>query len=130
MINFKGAPTRPQTAVVTEVPVVEETVTIKPILRPQNNLPAMPKPNAWKELRDYVVGRIEEIHGPFPRDTKKETTIFMAFMARWVDQAMAIAEYAFEHEGGFWKGSPVSINRFHRTSDSYFAEPIAHLIKN
>jgi len=129
MINFSRTVARPQhdvTPVVTvrtEVPVVHETITIKPAPRRLGGESS----DSWEKVRDYVIERVEALHGPFPRDARKETTIFMAFVARW-PQAMEIARYAFEEQQGFWKGSPVSVARFHKTSDIYFAEPIAQLL--
>lgn len=134
MINFsRTAAARPQTTVTvqTPVPVVQETITVKPVLRRRGDEGGDASPSdGWEKLRDYVVERVEAIHGPFPRgeqERRQEVTIFMAFQARW-PQAMEIAKYAFEVEGGLWKGAPVSVARFHKTSDSYFAEPIAKLL--
>jgi hypothetical protein len=132
MINFSRASARPQQTVIavqTEVPVVQETITIKPVPRRLGDAAADASPSdGWEKLRDYVVERVEALHGPFPRDTRQETTIFMAFTARW-PQAMEIAKYAFEGEPqGFWKGAPVRVERFHRVSDPYFAEPISVLL--
>jgi hypothetical protein len=132
MINFSRASARPQqpiAVVQTEVPVVQETITIKIVPRRlgDTGLDASPS-DGWERLRDYVVEHVEALHGPFPRDMRQETTLFMAFTARW-PQAMEIATYAFEGEPqGFWKGSPVRVERFHKVSDPYFAEPIAVLL--
>lgn len=129
MINFSRTVPRPQTVVTvqTEVPVVQETITIKPVPRRLGGENGTAPVDSWEKLRDYVVERVEALHGPFPRDTRQETTTFMGFVARW-PQAMEIAKYAFEETEGIWKGAPVSVARFHKTSDSYFAEPIAKLL--
>jgi hypothetical protein len=79
---------------------------------------------AWDDLRDYVVGQIEDRFGPFPRDHRKESGIFKSFLDRHGDRAPAIARFAFEVADGYWKGSPISVNRFCRNSDVYFADII------
>jgi hypothetical protein len=86
---------------------------------------------SWQQLRDYVVGKIFELHGPDPRNDKKELGIFKAFADRWGADAPDIARYAMEVMGGFWKNAPVSVNRFCKGSDPYFAKPILdHLNRN
>jgi hypothetical protein len=90
-----------------------------------------PLPEAqWRELREYVVEKIMKVHGPFPRgDAAKEAGIFKGFINRWgFDNAMAIAQSAFEAHGGMWFNSPVRIQRFTKASDPYFAQPIAILL--
>jgi hypothetical protein len=83
----------------------------------------------WRELSEYVVGKILEIHGPFPRDEGKESGIFKNFIGRWgFDNAMAIARCAFEAHGGMWYNSPVKIGRFTKGNDPYFAVQIAGLL--
>lgn len=128
MINFSTTAARPRTEVVTQVPVVQETITIKAVPQAVDRNGGSTSNVTWQKLRDYVTAQVEATSGPFPRDVRKENTIFMAFMARWPEQAMDIARFAFESCEGIWKGAPVSVVRFHRTSDSYFAEPIAKLI--
>jgi hypothetical protein len=126
MINFSTNRASTPTVVETTVPVVQETITIKPRLRPVLQQTQVD----WEQLRDYVLEQVEKAHGPQARDERKENTIFMAFAARWPEQAMEIARYAFEESEGFWKGSPVLVPRFHRTSDNYFAVPIANLLES
>lgn len=79
----------------------------------------------WQDLRDYVMREMERIHGPQVRDSIKERSIFGSFIKRHgaVD-AVAIAQYAFGFCEGMWSTAPISINRFCRNSDQYFAEPI------
>lgn len=79
----------------------------------------------WRALRDYVCAQIEEMHGPFPRDDRKEYGIFNAFVDRWGDRSARIARYAFETADGMWMGAPISINRFCKNSDPYFGTPIS-----
>ena len=79
----------------------------------------------WQELRDYVVGQIESRWGARPRDPNKESGIFKGFITRWGAQnARRIAEVAFTVHGGQWRGAPISIERFCKGSDEYFAAVI------
>jgi hypothetical protein len=113
----------------TSAPAITETVTIHQ--QPSQRVQYVGKPDsdwAWDDLRDYVVREIEQRFGVFPRDSKKEYGIFHAFCGRWGDQAPAIARFAFEVEDGRWAGAPISINRFCRNSDDYFASIIAKRI--
>jgi hypothetical protein len=80
----------------------------------------------WRELRDFVVDRIEAHHGTFPRNEVTEAAIFKRFMTQWGTAAPTIARYAFGDEcQGYWKGAPISVNRFCRSSDPWFAMPIS-----
>jgi hypothetical protein len=79
----------------------------------------------WEQLRDYVVGEIESRWGVRPRDLLKESGIFKGFIARWGDRSEAIAKAAFEVYNGSWNGAPISVQRFSKGSDAYFAEVIA-----
>lgn len=120
-----------------EVPAVQERVTVTPISEPAP-APAAPSripthrntfaPHSeWEALRDYVISKLEEI-APFPREPRRENTIFMGFQDRWGEQAMAIAQYVFEQAGGEWLGAPMSVARFDRASDRVFAAKIAALL--
>lgn len=109
----------------TSIPApIQETV----VVRPSAATAYLAKPTEdWSpaELRDYVVHQIETRHGPFPRDEVKEMAIFKSFASRWPEQrAQAIARFAFEIAGGYWKGSPIKITRFCKASDTYFAAEI------
>lgn len=107
----------------TEV-VIEESVKV--VHRPSTSRAYLGKSEwGWDDLRDYVVAQIEERFGPFPRDSRKESGIFKAFLARWPEQAQAIARFAFEVEDGRWGGAPISVNRFCKNSDKYFSAVIA-----
>jgi hypothetical protein len=79
----------------------------------------------WQDLRDYVVREIESRFGTFPRDLIKESGIFKSFLGRWGPQAGPIAKAAFEVHGGMWRGAPISVTRFTKGSDPYFATQIA-----
>lgn len=79
----------------------------------------------WVELRDYVVAEIINRFGPFPRDARKEYGIFNRFFNEYGKDGVAIAKYAFGPAcDGWWAKAPISINRFCKGSDSYFAAPI------
>lgn len=119
----------------TEVPTVQEQVTVTPAAAPAPEDLGDPKDRVdasgsyeWERVRNYVVEQILRVHGPFPRDVRKENTIFMGFAARWEGVAMDIARHAFEAAGGEWLGAPVSVARFHETSDPVFAAKIAPML--
>lgn len=78
----------------------------------------------WEELRDYVIERIEHRWGPQHRDPIREAAIFRSFVRRWGTQAEAISRYVFEVADGIWMGAAVSINRWTKGSDPYFAAKI------
>ena len=107
----------------TEV-VIEETVKV--IHKPSEVRSYVGKDDwSWDDLRNYVVVQIEERLGVFPRDSRKEAGIFKSFLSRWPEgQAQAIARYAFEVCDGRWAGAPISVNRFCKGSDPYFAAKI------
>ena len=108
-----------------EVAVSEEVVVQA---RPNEMMTFASRPDGewgWEEVRDYVVTEIEKRFGTFPRHSNKEYGIFSGFVSRWGDQAAAIARHAFEVQDGRWKGSPISVTRFCRNSDPYFASVIA-----
>ncbi len=79
----------------------------------------------WRELRDYVVTQIEQRYGSFPRIEYKEQAIFKRFVKDWGNRAPAIARVAFEVEDGIWMKEPISLTRFSKGSDPYFAIPIS-----
>lgn len=114
-----------QVHVSTPVVVVMETVTVTP--RPSDARAFVAKDDAawgWDDLRDYVVAAIEARFGVFPRDARKEASIFKSFLGRYDDRAIGIARYAFEQCDGFWAGAPISVNRFCKGSDVYFGDRI------
>ena len=116
----------PQTTVepvVTSAPVVQQAVTVTPVAS-RSDLLVEPSEWSWQEFRDYVVAHIEQVSGPFPRDAKKEYGIFSRFLNTYGQDAVRIAKYAFEVCDGWWKGAPISVNRFTKGSDPYFANVI------
>lgn len=120
-----AAPAAPaQQSVVTTAPIVER-VTVTQIPSESRGFLATPMERwSWQDLRDYVVHSIEKRHGTFPRDAKKESGIFSRFHREYGADAGRIAQYAFEVCDGWWKNSPVSVSRFTKGSDPYFAAPI------
>lgn len=78
----------------------------------------------WSDLRDYIFTEIEARHGIQVRDPKKEASIIKSFMSRWGTDAVRIARTAFDVHDGMWGGAPISINRFCRASDQWFAAVI------
>lgn len=130
-LDFDEIPTTPRARRSAPLaPTVVETVTVTP--RPSQAEQAyLARPEAewdWSDLRDYVVTRIQEVHGPQPRDHKKEMGIFKGFLSRWGADAAAIARHAYEVEGGWWRGAPIYVTRFCKGSDDYFARVIASKI--
>ena len=125
MLNFPSTLDVPVSTSTITVPVIQERVTIR---RPETRVTDVGKSAAtwtWEDLRNYVVRSIEAIHGPFPRNPIKEKAIFSSFLSRWGTQAGPIAKFAFEECEGRWRGAPVSVTRFCKGSDEFFAAPIA-----
>lgn len=116
--------TLPVAQVVSAPSVVTETVTAAPLSRARGYLTRPDSSWGWDDLRDYVVGQVEQRFGAFPRDLRKESSIFKSFLGRY-PQAVAIARYAFEVKDGYWSGAPISVNRFCKGSDPWFADIIA-----
>lgn len=119
-----------------EVPVVQERVTVTPLPAPAPqpetapgipsfHVPPLASTLEWEKLRDYVIERIQAVHGPIPPEPKRWNTIFMGFYGRWEDLALPIARYAFEKAEGMWLGAPVGVARFEKASDAVFAGKIA-----
>lgn len=129
MIDFDLIESRPTTkvTVVDRVPTVTETVTTRllPTTERTTHLAVTEDSWGWEELRDYVVSQIEKYHGPFPRNMKTEHSIFKSFASRWEGKAAPIARFAFEQCDGMWRNAPITVNRFCRASDVYFAQVIA-----
>jgi hypothetical protein len=86
------------------------------------------KPDAewdWHDLRDYVMREMEAVHGPQVRNSIKEKAIFSSFITRHgAATSAAIARFAFGFSKGMWANAPISVNRFCKGSDRFFADPI------
>ncbi len=122
MLNFNSPPVRP--APPAEAPRLRETVRVHPAGERTSYLLKDPADWDWQDLQAYVATRIIEIHGPFPRDDRKECGIFKSFVARHGKMAGPIAKFAFEVVGGEWMGAPIQVTRFCKGSDPYFSDPI------
>lgn len=106
--------------------VAREEVSVVPMANDRHLYVGKPDSEwEWRDLQDYVVDQIEAIHGPFVRDNKQEYGIFNAFVGRWGKQSAAIARYAFEECGGYWVNAPVTITRFTKGNDPFFAAVIS-----
>lgn len=123
-----SAPTpapQPSQAVTTTAPAIVQQVTVTPNVPRSDLLSPDTQRWGWEEFRDYVVAKITETFGPFPRDARKEHAIFRRFFSEYGSDAIAIVDYAFGPIcGGMWRGAPISINRFCKASDDYFAKAI------
>lgn len=105
------------------VPVVTERVSVTAISGAAYLLKADGE-WSWEDLRDYVMGQIEQYHGPQVRNPVKEASIFRSFLSRHGADAPRIARYAFEVQRGMWQRAPIAANRFCKGSDEYFADVI------
>ncbi|MGA5598440.1 hypothetical protein ACPCSE_29820 [Streptomyces cellulosae] len=128
MLDF-SAPAYGKAAVTTRpepAPAIRPAAAPAPVAMAATDLLDAPMDWTWEQLRDYVLRSVAERHGPQPRhDTAKVNSIFKSFAARWGNQAGPIARFAFEQQDGFWRSAPVTISRFTKGNDEYFAGPIA-----
>lgn len=72
-----------------------------------------------------MVTEIEARSGTFSRSVEKEAGIFKSFATRWGALAPRIARYAFEVLDGTWNNEVITIHRFCKGSDPFFAQVIA-----
>lgn len=124
-IRRAAAGEKPLPKTAPQTPTVQETVRVTPVA----SAAYLMKPDdqwSWEDLRDYVMGQIVAFHGPQLRNTVKEAGIFRSFMARYPDKAVGIARFAFEQQRGMWQRAPISVTRFCKGSDPYFADVIAN----
>jgi hypothetical protein len=125
MINFDALEEKTHQVVVRQPATqVVERVTVTPIASSAHLL-RTEESWTWSELRDYVITEIERRHGPQVRNAKTEASIFKSFLSRWPDgKAIEIAQAAFQIYDGMWKNAPISVNRFCKASDPFFAAVI------
>lgn len=119
------------TSVVDRAPQVESTVTVTPVRsRSASHLINTGQEWTGQQLRDYVISQIQHFHGPQPSNPMKEKSIFDSFVSRWGSDAVVIARAAFEVHEGMWRSAPISVNRFCKASDAYFAAPILDRVRD
>lgn len=126
-----SGPAQPPLLTLTQtVQAVEEQIVVWAAPTPSSHLSVPAEHWDWSHLRDYVVAGIETTLGhalPGRSDSKsraKEKAIFTGFLARYGDRSPDIARYAFTVAEGYWRNAPISVQRFCRNSDQYFADPI------
>jgi len=135
VLDFDAAVMTPATTtpVTTQTPLPSVTETVRVVSTGQVYGGYKAKEASawdWADLRDYIVEQIEQRHGPQVRDALKESGICKAFIARWgIEDAVAIARAAFEVHDGMWRNAPISISRFAKGSDPYFASVIATTVR-
>jgi len=79
----------------------------------------------WEDMRNFCMSEMERYHGPQVRNPIKEKSIFGSFVSRHGSaNSAAIARFAFGFCKGMWNSAPISINRFCKASDQYFADQI------
>lgn len=84
----------------------------------------------WNDLRDYVITEVEKRFGPQVRDPRKEASIFKSFISRHgIEDAVLVAQAAFKVYDGRWANAPITVNRFCKESDAFFAERILGRVK-
>lgn len=144
MLDFDSLPARTTTRnsaaleeksttieVVDRAPQVESIVTVTPVRQQTSasHLIATGEQWTWQQLRDYVITQIQHFHGPQPSNPIKEKAIFSGFLNRWGNDAVTVARAAFEVHEGMWHSAPISVNRFCKASDAYFAAPILDRVR-
>ena len=129
MLDFDYDPItkRPTLSVEQAVPDVVERVVV--VTRPSTRTAFIARPDAewgWEDLRDFVVAEVEARHGAQHRDQYKEAGIFKGFLARYGERAVPIALLAFGSIfDGMWRSAPITVTRFCKGSDPYFADLLA-----
>lgn len=110
-------------------PLATQTVTVTPVPSADRSY-LITEAMEWspEQLRFYVIAEIEARFGVRGRDPVKETAIFRRFAKTWGELAGPIAVHAFTVLDGWWQNAPISITRFCKGSDSYFARPIAERV--
>jgi len=84
----------------------------------------------WEDLRDYVITEAERRFGPQIRNPAKESGIFKSFIGRHgTVNAVLVAQAAFEVYNGVWASAPITVTRFCKGSDEYFAQVILSRVK-
>lgn len=133
MIDF-GQINRPktETEILQESPVaVTQEVTVsKAPIADSAYLLKQREHWTWSDLRDYVVTEATRRFGPQIRNPQKEAGIFKGFISRHgIADAVSVAQAAFEIYEGTWRSAPITVSRFTKGNDPYFAEVILARLK-
>lgn len=103
---------------------VSQTVTTMPgtgsayLLKPAKDW-------TWGDLRDYVITETEARFGSQDRNAAREAGIMKAFIDRHgIEDAVFVAMAAFAVYNGTWRNAPITISRFTKGNDPYFAQVI------
>lgn len=121
-----------QQEIVQQVPVqVRQEVTTSRVGTAESAYLLKPAAQwTWEDLRDYVITEAEKRGGPQIRNAAKEAGILKAFINRHgIADAVLVAQAAFEIYEGVWRSTPVTVTRFTKNNDSYFAEVILGRVK-
>lgn len=78
----------------------------------------------WVELRDYVLRQITLVSGGVTDNPAKVAGIMKRFVKEYGVHSATIARYAFEVCGGWWNNQPITVARFCKANDPYFAQVI------
>lgn len=125
-VNQTVTQTVTQMMVTEPVPAVVERVTVVRANEGASYHAKAPGLWNWTDLRDYLLCEIEQRHGLQVHDSLKESGILKAFISRWgIEKAVAIAKASMEVHDGMWRNAPITITRFSKASDPYFAAVIA-----
>lgn len=111
-----------------EIVVAKPERTYLADMRRQTHLVSSPSSD-WRPLRDYIMARIEDLHGPQVRDGAKESGIVKSFIRRWEDLAEPIARFLLEDRQGYWEGRQVLLISFCRGADPFVARPVAERLR-
>lgn len=129
MIDFDAIARQAAMRALKEQPLKAESLVAEKVhVTPVSGAAYLLKEDAqwtWEDLRDYVMGQIEQFHGPQIRNSMKESSIFKSFHSRHGAKSVGIARFAFEQQRGMWQRAPIAVNRFCKASDVYFADVIA-----
>lgn len=132
MIDF-GQINRPKVAEVAQqapAAVVQQVATSRASVSESAYLLKQADQWTWEDLRDYVVSEATKRFGPQIRDPRKEAGIFKGFISRHgVVDAVLVAQAAFEVYDGTWRSAPITVSRFTKGNDPYFAQVILARVK-
>lgn len=114
----------------TPAPAVGTRVTVVPSER-RSYLAKSPEQWGHTDLRDFIVYEHERRFGPIrQRDAAKEAAICKRFLKDWQWMGPMIAMHAFAEDGcdGMWRSAPITLERFAKGCDAFFAVPIGERI--